>query len=103
MEVLDGGVDLLEATVASAQGEQDPRCLLSVFRAARSLVRLLADGPPQHAARLKEVLMLCCSSGSGLKHKCFTSLWFSLYGLQAWSAGASSLPHHRFSAPLRMT
>jgi len=54
--VLDGGVDLLEAVVASAQGEQDPRCLLLVFRALRSLVRLLANGPPPHAARLEEVL-----------------------------------------------
>ena len=57
--MLDGGVDLLEAVVASAQGEQDPRCLLLVFRAVRSLVRLLA-GSAQHAARLDEVLS-CCS------------------------------------------
>ena len=55
-EVVDGGVDLLEAVVASAQGEQDPRCLRLVFRAVRSLVRLLAAGPPQHAVRLEEVL-----------------------------------------------
>ncbi len=48
-------MDLLEAVVASAQGEQDPRCLLLVFRAVRSLVRLLSGDSPHHAARLEEV------------------------------------------------
>ena len=41
--------------MASAQGEQDPRCLLLVFRAVRSLVALLAGVGQQSAARLEEV------------------------------------------------
>jgi hypothetical protein len=53
--VLAGGVDMLEAVVASAQGEQDPRCLLLVFHAVRSLVALLAECGPQSTARLQEV------------------------------------------------
>ena len=67
-------MDLLEAVVASAQGEQDPRCLLAVFRAVRSLVRLLAAGPPQHAARLEEVLCRSLASKSMAQRWCLPAM-----------------------------
>ena len=73
--VLAGGVDLLEAVVAGAQGEQDPRCLLLVFRAVRSLVALLAGGGPQSAARLDEV----CSRGC----RCFLQKFTAVLQLHA--------------------
>jgi hypothetical protein len=58
--LLDANLDLLELTIASIDGEKDPRCLLASFAAVQTLLDLYQRQPEisLHTEKLK-VHMRC--------------------------------------------
>ena len=52
-------MDVLEAVVASSDGETDPRCLMLMFNAVRELITLysrLGGAPSQKLQQVRDVL-----------------------------------------------